>query len=680
MSPANPAKTPSQQATPRTTWRLLKPHAKPIMPLLVLTAFLSGAGAALQAAILLLIRPVFNLVLFPKGINPDQAAELSDEAAAIGVGQYGMLEDYFLKAADWLGRTIDAGWAQDTRTASLALVMVALLVLTVGAAVSAYGFNQLTNLVSLRMVVDLRVRVAEHLMNLSLHYHGKRKLGDLLSRISSDMQATLTAVVIWFKDFLQNTFTAITFLAAAAYCAPWLTLIMVCSIPLLAVPVSFLAKKVRKRSTQSLTSLGASVQVLSQMFLGIRTVKAFRAEKRELERYRELNEGYLNDFMRLVRTVSLTQAWTITYTHLGLGVLLMLVGLGSIHWGLFTDVGAMSGFFLANSQAYSAIKRLTRAFTKVEEAVGASQRLEELLAESPDVTEPENGIAIEAFHQSIRFEGVEFAYPEGEGSAIEQLDLEVRAGETLAFVGASGSGKSTLMSLVSRFYDPTGGRVVVDGHDLREVTLDSWCKQYSLVDQSPFLFHTSIEENLRYGKPDATREEIVAACKAAQIHDFIETLAEGYATNVEAAGARRSGGPRGGHPRVRVVAPERLRDRRGGRRRAPLRRPAPAHHDRPRPAQGCAAPAARRGHQRPRHRVRARRAGGPRDPDEGPHRDRDRPPPLDHPERQPHRRLRQRPHGRARHPRRAQRQGRRLLARARDAGVGVAHSCRWASA
>ena len=532
------------EATPRTTWRLLKPHAKPIMPLLVMTAFLSGAGAALQAAILLLVRPIFNLVLFPQGVAGAEGAELSNEAAAIGVSQYGELEDRFLRAADWMARNFDGSWAQDTRTATLALVMIVLVFLTAAAALSVYGFNQLTNLVSLRMVVDLRVRVAEHLMNLSLHYHGKRKLGDLLSRISSDMQATLTAVVIWFKDFLQNAFTAIFFLAAAAYCAPWLTLIMVCSIPLLAIPVSFLAKKVRKRSTKSLTSLGASVQVLSQMFLGIRTVKAFRAEERELERYRKLNEGYLNDFMRLVRTVSLTQAWTITYTHLGLGVLLLLVGLGSIHWGLFTDIGAMSGFFLANSQAYSAIKRLTRAFTKVEEAVGASQRLEELLDESPDVTEPANAHSIETFHDSIRFEGVEFAYPEGEGSAVEHLDLEVRAGETIAFVGASGSGKSTLMSLVSRFYDPTGGRIVVDGHDLRGVTLDSWCAQYSLVDQAPFLFHTSIEENLRYGKPDATREEIVAACKAAQIHDFIETLAEGYATNVEDAGARLSGGQR----------------------------------------------------------------------------------------------------------------------------------------
>lgn len=532
------------KATARTTWRLLEPHARPIIPLILLTMFLSGAVAALQAAIVLLVRPVFNLVLFPEGIGVGEVAELDPAAAQLGVGEIGGLERGLLSVADWMHTGLGLGWAQDSRYACLALILIALVGLTVGAAAAAYWFNQLTSLVSLRMVVDLRLRIAEHLMNLSLHYHGRRRLGDLLSRVSSDMQATLNAINIWFKDFLRNGFTAIFYLAVAAYCAPVLTAVMVLMTPFLAVPVAKLAKKVRKRSTKSYSSLGASVQVLSQMFVGIRTVKAFRAEKSELERYRELNENYLDDSMRLVRTVSQTQAWTISYTHLGLGVLLLLVGVGSIEWGLFTDFGAMSAFFLANAQAYSAIKRLTRAITNVEVSVGASQRLEELLAERPGVVDSEAARPIEPFHESIRFEGVSFAYPDGDGAALDGIDLEVRAGETLAIVGASGSGKSTLMSLVSRFFDPTSGRVVVDGHDLREVTLDSWTENYSLVDQAPFLFHASIEENLRYGKRDATHEEIVAACRAAQIHDFVEALPDGYETNVEDAGARLSGGQR----------------------------------------------------------------------------------------------------------------------------------------
>lgn len=531
-----------KKATTRTTWRLLEPHARPIMPLLVLTAVLSAITSAMQAGFILLLPPVFNLVLFPDGLSAEQQAQADEAGVAGDLVQRGSLDEWFASTAAWLDSSLGLGW--DERYASLLIVLAALFVLTVVAAVSAYGFNQLTNLVGLRMIVDLRVRIADHLMNLSLHYHGQRKLGDLLSRISADIQATLNAVNIWFKDFLRNGFTAIFYLAVAAYCAPLLTLLMVLTIPLLAVPVARLAKKVRKRSTKSYSSLGASVQVLSQMFVGIRTVKAFRAERSELERYRDLNERYLSDYMRLVRTMSLTQAWSITYTHVGLGILLLMVGVGSIEMGLFTDIGAMSGFFLANAQAYTAIKRLTRAVTNVEVAVGASQRLEELLDEEPGVVDSEGATELPPFQDSIAFEAVNFAYPDGDGAALDGIDLEVRAGETLAIVGASGSGKSTLMSLVARFFDPTSGRILVDGHDLVDVTLDSWSANWSLVDQSPFLFHTSIEENLRYGKRDATPEEMEAACRAAQIHDFIESLPDGYATNVEDAGARLSGGQR----------------------------------------------------------------------------------------------------------------------------------------
>ena len=531
-----------KKASPTSTWRLLKPHAKPLLPLLLLTSVLAALTAALTASTYLLIRPIFNLVLFPDGaVDP---AELGEGAQKLGVGESGAIEANMLAMADWLARTTGFEALENSRLACLVLILGLLVALALSAAVVQYAFNQLTNLVSLRMVVDLRMRIAEHLMNLSLRYHGDRKLGDVLSRVSSDIQTTLQAVMIWFKDFLQNGFNAVFYFAVAFINEPMLTLVMFVTLPLLALPVSVLAKRVRKRSTKSLTTLGASVQVLSQMFSGIRTVKAFRAEAREVERYRELNHRYLDDYMRLVRTVSFTQAWTILYSHIGLGILMLLVGLGSIYWGWFGDLGSMSTFFLVNAQAFSSIKRLTRAFTRVEESVGASERIQELLDESPDVVEPPDARAIDGFREGVRFEGVTFQYPETEEPALVDVDLEVRAGETLAIVGASGSGKSTLIGLVSRFFDPSAGRIVVDGHDLREVTLDSWCQQFSLVDQAPFLFHTSIEENLRYGKLDATREEIEAACRAAQIHDFIMELPQGYDTNVADAGARLSGGQR----------------------------------------------------------------------------------------------------------------------------------------
>lgn len=530
----------SEKSSIRDTWRLLKPHAKPIMPLLVLTAVLGAVSAAAAAAVILLIKPVFSVVLFPNL----SAAELADQGGGLLGSDASRFDDLFVSLGSQLHHLLGFEWLANQRMSALVVVLLVLVVMTLAASVFQYAFNQTSNYVSLRLVVGVRLNITRHLMGLGLHYHGQRKLGDLLSRISGDIQLTLVAVMIWFRDFLQNGFLAIFYLAVAAFCAPLLTAIMVLSIPMLAIPVSVLAKKVRKRSTKSLTSLGASVQILTQMFLGIRTVKAFRAEEAELERYRELNERYLRDSMRTVRAVSLTQAWTTFSTQIGLGALLLAVGIGGIYFDLFGDVGNLTAFFLANAQAYTHIKRFTRAVTRMEESVGASVRLQELLDEEPDVVEVEQPIPLEGFYDKLRFVKLSFKYPSGDGAALEDLDLEVRQGETLAIVGSSGSGKSTLMALICRFFDPTSGSVEVDGHNLREISLDSWTKQFSMVDQSPFLFHTSIAANLRYGKPEATDAELEAACRAAQIHDFISALPEGYETNVADAGARLSGGQR----------------------------------------------------------------------------------------------------------------------------------------
>ena len=530
----------SNLSSQRATWHLLKPHAKPILPLVVLTTVLGALSAAATASVVLLIKPTFSLVLFPE-LSPE---EIGEQAGALMGAEAGKLDGYFLQMGSWLHSTFGFEALADSRMSVLVAVLSILVLITIAGAGLQYAFNQTSNFVSLRMVVGLRLEVTRHLMGLGLHYHGQRKLGDLLSRISADIQLTLNAVIIWFRDFLQNGFMALFYMGAAAICAPYLTLVMVLMIPLLAIPVSLLARKVRKRSTRSLTSLGASVQVLTQMFLGIRTVKAFRAEEAEIERYRVLNEKYLKDSMRTVRAVSMTQAWTTISTQLGLGALLLAVGIGGIYFDLFDDVGALSGFFLANAQAYSHIKRFTRALTRIEESVGAAVRLKELLDEEPDIVETEAPVELTGFREGLVFRNVTFKYPSGDGAALAGLDLEVRCGETLAIVGASGSGKSTLMALVCRFFDPTDGVIEVDGHDLRQVGLDSWMRIFSMVDQAPFLFHTSIAENLRYGKPEATDEELIEACRAAQIHDFIESLPEGYATNVADAGARLSGGQR----------------------------------------------------------------------------------------------------------------------------------------
>jgi subfamily B ATP-binding cassette protein MsbA len=315
-------------------------------------------------------------------------------------------------------------------------------------------------------------------------------------------------------------------------------------LPLLAVPISLLGRRVRRSSNRSLSSLGSSVEILTQMFRGIRTVKAFRAEERELDRYRETNDAYMRISMKMVRAMATIAASTALLSNMGFAVLVVLVGILNKRYGFFANGGQMGGFFLAIATVYTHIKSATGAFNKVQESAGAAERLTDLFRQRVDIVERADAVSIRSLGSGVAFEDVSFTYPTGTRPALDHVTLAVRPGETLALVGASGAGKTTLVDLIARFVDPSAGRIVVDGHDLRDLSLDSWSRQYAMVGQVPFLFHASVRENILYGKPDATQAEVEAAARADNIHDFLLGLPDGYDTLVGDQGARLSGGQR----------------------------------------------------------------------------------------------------------------------------------------
>jgi subfamily B ATP-binding cassette protein MsbA len=337
---------------------------------------------------------------------------------------------------------------------------------------------------------------------------------------------------------------ALSSLMFAYAIAPVPTLVVAVGILFIGLGVARQAKKVKKGSSKSLKELGSSVQVLTQMFQGVRTVKAFRAEKREIEEFSRVNEGYIRAAMKMVRAQALSNAFTLFASHLGMGVMITLLAYLMLKQGQFKGIADITAFLLMIAAVYASVKDIARATTQVQETTGAAERIQALLDEAPDVVERPAAKTARGIGRGIRFENVTFAYQGGHGNALESLDLVIRPGETLALVGPSGSGKSTIVDLLARFIDPTQGRVTVDGQDLRDLTLDSWTAQYAMVGQTPFLFHASVEENIKYGKPDATQAEVEAAARAAGIHDFIASLPDGYKTNVADAGSRLSGGQR----------------------------------------------------------------------------------------------------------------------------------------
>ncbi len=416
------------------------------------------------------------------------------------------------------------------------------LALAIVAAVAQWGYTQISRYVGFRMIVDLRVKVARHLMGLSMHYHGTRRFGDMLSRVSSDVSQTLNAVNVISRSVILEPINAIAVIAMMMWTAPWTTVAVVGALPIALVPVMRLTRKVRKGSTKSSVSLGASVQALTQMFQGIRTVKSFGGEERELNGYRELNEGYLRTSMRMVKAIALTHAWTAFYSIAALSVLIFAIGFAQLQFSIFPKPGEMMAWFLMVARLNNHVKVAAKSFSRLGEAAGSSQRILELLDEAPDVSEAAHPVRIGALDGPLRFEGVSYRYPDGEGFALQGIDLELRTGETLALVGPSGSGKSTLMDLVARLIDPTEGRVSLDGHALSELAIADWTGLYAMVSQAPFLFHATVGENIGYGRDGATQADIEEAAQAADIHAFIASLPEGYETNVADMGTRLSGG------------------------------------------------------------------------------------------------------------------------------------------
>ncbi len=504
----------------------------------MLLIFLLGAVTSLgQASQVLLIEPLVDVVLFP----PDAGLEDGgDSGLEDGDGEGNVVSRAMLAFSGRVEANLVPA-ADHRLVVLLAIVIVAGAIALVSTA-AQYVFSLLSRRVSYRMVVDLRMELARHLVGLSLRYHGQRRFGDLLSRISGDVNKTLDAVLRSISGLLRDPLEAVAFLVVAAVIAWKPTVALLVAVPIIVVPVQILGRKIRKRSTQSLESLGNSVQVLTQMFQGIRTVKAFRSEDRELDRYRDINESYFAKSMRMVRSMALADAWGVLFSIGGAALAMGLVGLAHVTWGIFTDNGAMLGFFIAMSTALQRMRHMTRVMTELEEAVGASSRLSALLEEQVDVALAEHPIPLTGLGTGIRMQGVSFTHPEGERPAIRDLDLEIRPGETLAIVGPSAAGKSTFVDLLCRFVDPDAGRITVDGIDLRQASLDDWTSLYALVDQTPFLFHASIAENLRYARPEATDAELEVAARAAQIHSTIAGLPAGYATNVADQGTRLSGG------------------------------------------------------------------------------------------------------------------------------------------
>jgi subfamily B ATP-binding cassette protein MsbA len=393
--------------------------------------------------------------------------------------------------------------------------------------------------ISQRLQVDAMVRLMRRLLGLDIGFHDRRRMGDLVSRIIGDTEA-LRATAKLALEFLERP-PMILFLGAGACYLNWkLFLLGAVGVPLVIFPLIHVTRRIYKHAMKARVKAADIAQDMLQDLSGMRTVQAYEAVAAEGENFGRLAARYFRSAMRRIRNRAIQRPMAEAILATG-GVAMLLVGALQVSRGQ-ADLNSFLVFLGAMGMLYHPLRGMLSTLGELAEFVPSAERTFEILDIQPKIVERPDARPCPRLARELAFENVSLDY--GRGPVFRGLNLRVRVGERVGIVGRTGVGKSSLLALAPRFYDPTEGRLTIDGVDIRAVTLSSLRSQMALVTQEPFLFHTSIAENIRYGKPQAGMAEVEAAARAAAIHEEIAALPDGYNTVVGERGVTLSGGQR----------------------------------------------------------------------------------------------------------------------------------------
>jgi subfamily B ATP-binding cassette protein MsbA len=494
--------------------------ARAYTPALAGSVVLMATAGMAHALIALLIKPVFDRVLSP------ESAEAPVELVRL-MGRVIYLQDLVPSAIHNVWTMVAFG--------------IVLVFLTKG--LCEYAGNYLVNVVGFSAITDLRQRVFDKVLRQDAEFFETTSTGRLMSSIMNDIEKIQVAVSHMLADWLRQTFSALGLLYVVFQTDWKLSLASLTLLPFVLVPTVRIGKRIRRSTRRAQDDAAELNQILQETLSGHVVVKTFQAEEHESNRFGEASGRLKRSSLRYVAQQALASPMIEFFGALTI-VALLTYARNQIKVGAMS-AGEFTSFVVALLMLYEPVKRLTGIHNIFQQAIGASQRVFEYLDRHQAVKESPDAAVLPGFHGSLRFEDVRFAYPNApDGFALDGIDLEVRAGDVVALVGPSGAGKSTLAHLVARFYDVNSGRIAIDGHDLRDVTLASLRAQIATVSQDTFLFNESVASNIRYGRREATDEEVREAARNALAHDFIEALPDGYQTVIGERGAKLSGGQR----------------------------------------------------------------------------------------------------------------------------------------
>lgn len=404
-----------------------------------------------------------------------------------------------------------------------------------------YGQNYLMSYVGQSVIIDIRAAVFKKLQRLSVSFYDKNKTGTIMSYVTNDVNALQSAMVENTIEMITEGFILIGSVVAMIYLDWRLTLFTVCTFPVVLWFMEFFGKKIRKTGGRIQECTADITSVLQESVASARVIKSFVREDYEVDRFDVENKANFRANMKNAQLMATLTPVVELVAAIGVTMIIWYGGNNVIN-GTIT-AGSLVAFLTYAVNISNPIKRLTRVIGNIQKALAAAQRVFMIIDMPEEMAESRDAKQLPEVSGKVEFQNVSFAYND-KGNVITDLSFSVKPGEVIAIVGPSGAGKSTIANLLPRFYDVNKGDIKIDGHSVREVTLDSLREQVGIVPQETMLFNGSVYNNILYGRLDATKEEIEAAAKAANAHDFIMQLTDGYETKLGDRGVNLSGGQR----------------------------------------------------------------------------------------------------------------------------------------
>ena len=430
---------------------------------------------------------------------------------------------------------------KEKNTEMLNYIVISIIVVFIIRGIAFYGQSYLMNYVGQRVIIDIRKAVFEKLQRLSLDFYDKNKTGTIMSYVTNDVNALQSAMVENVVEMVTESVILIASIVMMIYLDWRLFLVTFSTFPVVLLFIDQFGKRIRKSGSRIQEATADITSVLQETVSSARVIKSFVREEYEINRFDKEN---MNNFRANMKYAQLSATLTPTIEFVAaVGVTIILwYGGNSVIDGTIT-AGSLVAFLTYAVNISNPIKRLSRVIGNIQRAMAAAQRVFDVLDLPESIKNLPEAKVLPTVKGQVSFNNVSFSYNPGE-QVLNNVSFNVKPGEMIAFVGPSGAGKSTVASLLPRFYDVTDGSITIDGHDIRHVTLDSLREQVGIVPQETVLFNGSVYDNILYGRLDATKEEVEAAAKAANAHNFIMELPKGYQTMLGDRGVNISGGQR----------------------------------------------------------------------------------------------------------------------------------------